>query len=556
MPFDYRIQNFKAFPDSGTMPLRPITLVYGPNSSGKSSLLQSFLLLKQTLDEAENPETLLLPKGNLVDLGNYREFVHCHELTSEFAFTFNCPSSAPPSAGRPTVASTVGIDKIGVKMAFAYDKRSQSAVIASLDVYAGGSDEPLATFRPFANASARVRREASLRGGFRPGTLLRGERINENHPYWAKSWSQQQEIFKAGQQRILEERRATLKKRLETLQAHSTDKDSPEQSPAAIKRRDRRVMSVEETTAHLSVIENTLTQYRAELPEVIARFRDTHKRSFLSCKNFLPVDVGQMDPRQEVNVEYEFISAWQMQRLYSRNPGWHGGATAVALEACRSLREFLDDIVYVGPLREYPERHYIFSGNLTGQVGKTGRQVADILFKDKRLLARVNEQLSNFDLGYELLVSGEHHTDVFSLVLKDLKSGVKANILDVGFGISQVLPVIVQSMLSRSKLVCIEQPEIHLHPRLQADLGSLLVECIHKPYDNRFLVETHSQHIVLRLQKLIRAGQLRPEEITVLYVDRSDAGAKCIELRLDNDGDFIDEWPGGFFEEGYSEIFA
>src|SRR5262249_49312029 len=86
MLHEYQLTNFKAFSGPETIPIRPITLIYGANSSGKSSVVQSLLLLKQTIEEAENPETLLLPKGNLVDLGGYREFVHRHDVGRPFSF--------------------------------------------------------------------------------------------------------------------------------------------------------------------------------------------------------------------------------------------------------------------------------------------------------------------------------------------------------------------------------------------------------------------------------------------------------------------------------------
>src|SRR5262249_38059043 len=136
------------------------------------------------------------------------------------------------------------------------------------------------------------------------------------------------------------------------------------------------------------------------------------------------------------------------------------------------FRDFVEDIIYLGPLRENPERHYIFSGNPTEHVGKTGKMVPDILFKNRSLVERVNEKLDAFGLGYKLQVSSvtaetlELH-DVYALNLTDKVTGVTTSILDVGFGISQVLPVIVQSLLAHNKTLCIEQPEIHLHPRLQ-----------------------------------------------------------------------------------------
>jgi len=184
----------------------------------------------------------------------------------------------------------------------------------------------------------------------------------------------------------------------------------------------------------------------------------------------------------------------------------------------------------------------------------------DVLFKNSELLKQVNEQFDRFALGYELKVSSfidetSGISDLFALRLVDKDTGVNVSIQDVGFGISQVLPVIVQSMLSRNSTLLIEQPEIHIHPRLQAELGSLLTECIKPPFDNQFIIETHSEHLMLRLQKLIRKGELKPEDISVIYVDRGTEGSKCLHLRLDEEGDFIDEWPGGFFEEDFNEIF-
>lgn len=135
-------------------------------------------------------------------------------------------------------------------------------------------------------------------------------------------------------------------------------------------------------------------------------------------------------------------------------------------------------------------------------------------------------------------------------------TGVDASSVDIGFGFSQLLPVVVQSVLSRGRVVCIEQPEIHLHPRLQAELGSLFADCIGEYKRNQFIIETHSEHLLLRIQRLIRKKELKSQDIAVIYVDPAPEGAKCLELRIDEDGDFRDRWPDGFFEDGYKEIFG
>ena len=115
------------------------------------------------------------------------------------------------------------------------------------------------------------------------------------------------------------------------------------------------------------------------------------------------------------------------------------------------------------------------------------------------------------------------------------------------YGISQLLPFVVQSLASEGRIISIEQPEVHVHPKLQADLGELLADAIQEPHFNHFIVETHSEHLILRLQRLVRKKLLKPEDVSVIYVSRGPEGAKVQRLRLDEDGDFIDDWPGGFF---------
>lgn len=145
---------------------------------------------------------------------------------------------------------------------------------------------------------------------------------------------------------------------------------------------------------------------------------------------------------------------------------------------------------------------------------------------------------------------------VTELKLVDILKNTSVTHRDVGIGISQVLPVLVTAYASKNRLIAMEQPEIHLHPALQAELGDVFIEAAFGDRKNTFILETHSEHLILRLMRRIREGKVKPEDIGVVYVEPSPSGSKFTELQLDEDGDFIDEWPGGFFEESFREKFS
>jgi hypothetical protein len=142
------------------------------------------------------------------------------------------------------------------------------------------------------------------------------------------------------------------------------------------------------------------------------------------------------------------------------------------------------------------------------------------------------------------------------LVLFDERTKTVVTHRDVGIGISQVLPVLVAAYGSEGKLIAMEQPEIHLHPALQAELGDVFIEAALGERRNTFILETHSEHLILRLMRRIREGKISPDDIGVVFVEPLAHGSRFVELRIDEEGDFIDEWPGGFFEESFNEKFG
>ncbi|OWF75503.1 hypothetical protein B4903_20025 [Yersinia frederiksenii] len=194
--------------------------------------------------------------------------------------------------------------------------------------------------------------------------------------------------------------------------------------------------------------------------------------------------------------------------------------------------------------------------NLGGELYEAGRGVIN----------QINEWMSSFEIPYTLDVKNfgsDLSGDIISIILEDRRNKTQVTPMDVGFGIGQVLPIITDAVISRDNIICVEQPEIHLHPRLQAHLADLFIDSvIHRDpvkgdrIKNQWIIETHSESLILRIQRRIREKKISKELVKVYYVNAEDGGSKILELPLDDDGDFTVHWPHGFFDERANEIFG
>jgi hypothetical protein len=159
----------------------------------------------------------------------------------------------------------------------------------------------------------------------------------------------------------------------------------------------------------------------------------------------------------------------------------------------------------------------------------------------------------------------ESNVEHVGLRLHDPKNDVWTAVQDVGVGTSQSLPIILEALAQQDKLIAIEQPELHLHPALQAELGDMFIESALGENKNTFLMETHSEHLLLRIMRRMRQtaeGKLpegmlavRPENVALLFISSGPEGSVVQDIGLNERGELIKAWPGGFFEEGFNEMF-
>ena len=210
------------------------------------------------------------------------------------------------------------------------------------------------------------------------------------------------------------------------------------------------------------------------------------------------------------------------------------------------------------PVRKLPDEVFRLSDK---RVADFENSVYSILADRPESIANVNEFLGRLDVNYAIefikpeLIGNSHRLDgIGTFSVKSKGSNVSVGFQDVGYGLSQLVPVLA-SAFSGGRIVAIEQPELHLHPRLQGGIADVLIAS-RKMYGSQFIVESHSEGLMLRMQRRVREGIIDPADVGVLYVQPEDSGfSSIIEIGLESDGFFDREWPQGFFEDRFSDIF-
>lgn len=485
---ELRVENFKSFSEEQRVRLAPITLIYGPNSAGKSSLLQTLLLLKQSLDAQS-----LVTQGELTDAGSFAGAIHLHDVaqTMKLGLAFGASDRWEIAEGVPDPALLRSAD-----FSFRADGSGlprQHEVLLGFGQFempftADGGHESHAD-RALAISLADL---APVFKGVAEGTLL--------YPFDSRQTTAD---IEEEERRRLRLRQKNGKRALRLLRDAGMDDVTVEP-------------------------EGLLPTAQPNLDRTLRH---------------IPGGTGR---------EHGIVNSYVKRSIQ------------LAAGVSEELHLLLDELSYLGPLRSPPQRFYNRAAAAAG-AGTAGEHVAVHLFDNSSEVAQVNEWLAAMVVPYALKVvpviaSGSTTVvgDLVAIVLTDQRSKVEVSPADVGFGVSQVLPIVVQLLAKQDSVVCIEQPEIHLHPGLQAKLGDLLIEATSaEGRANQVLVETHSEHLLLRLQRRIREGALDAERVSVVYIEQGPSGrAHAVELRLDADGDFLDEWPQGFFEERLEELFG
>jgi predicted ATPase len=151
----------------------------------------------------------------------------------------------------------------------------------------------------------------------------------------------------------------------------------------------------------------------------------------------------------------------------------------------------------------------------------------------------------------------------YEVLVKTSASAAMVKLTDVGFGVGQVLPVIVECFhVPRRSVVIFEQPEIHLHPRVQSELADLFIDAVRaresgQPRECQFIIESHSEHFLRRLQRRIAEGTIAAEDVALYFVSAAHGTgeASIAPLQVDRYGNILN-WPDGFFGDEMEDLVA
>ncbi len=565
--------NFKAFSSPIEINFKKITLIFGSNSSGKSSIIHSLLFLDEfTKNSASSwPHDIYSTKigGEAVDFGGYPHFVHRHDpkqvVTIEFETVQSNGNSKEITHSHTTELKLFSFEPSMLERLFSHDgyvfKKSKHMRVLSTD----------------------GRKIASYENDFSPALwnpLLQKKPQYRGHKHFSTKVHIEDDsiigdLFRKIYTRVFEEFFSLVEKDRELFLLLSKDTKKVTTEIFTNKKYEAIfVKSLFNALDRTDLGTYTFTDYLPVNVNLIEYIHDTgmlsskciHTAFFNVIKAFHEFEYTDID--RTLN---RFSSKWR--ELYkSANPiqTLHDLSKSQGVIA----NNFLVNLRYIAPLRKIPARGSTGNSSIDFTTSDGGG-IWTFLLSDARITSLVNDKLKQLNINYKLLIQMPSQLLNASIIdsflrltrlsgsanphveLIDTNTNTIVSHRDVGVGVSQVLPILVNAFAETNATICIEQPELHLHPRLQGDLADIFIDTsVGSEQNNSYIIETHSEHIIRRLMRRVREGKISKDDISIVYVEPGPNGSTVTQIHLDDDGDLIDDWPNGFFEEGFRDHLA
>lgn len=501
------IENYKAFKDA-QIPIKPITIFLGANSVGKSSIIQLLLLLQQTGKEGlRSYKSALKLYGGYVNLGDSKNLIHKKDVNQDIKIEFELRSKKIKNLfGNQLLESFVD-------------------VFESVPRYI-----PVKAFKDIRNKKINSTEDLKI---FIDSYLKLLENKNAKEYIKEVRWLlENRSFFKMGA--INRKNKNDIINAYEFLNSLSKTVKT-ETFEISVK------ITHKENSFYLS--ELILTHKEVKIISV------SNKESFNITSDIIKIANPVIKEIEEIFNPYNTIfSSFDFSGKEKLNSTLAIFITEILNTALGELKqEFTESkINYVSPLRAHPKRYYMLDKDKVNVTLDTldGDAIADVLKDNSIIKNKVNNWLKKF----QLQVNVEEFKEVIHH-LKIKQNNLDLDITDVGFGISQLLPVIIQGFLSSSdSTTIIEQPEIHLHPKIQAELADLFIDIVkNSGNEKKLIIETHSEYLLKRLRRRISEGKISPNDVSIcLFHPHSGNKPAYIEnLEIEKKGFF--EWPLDFY---------
>ena len=228
-------------------------------------------------------------------------------------------------------------------------------------------------------------------------------------------------------------------------------------------------------------------------------------------------------------------------------PDRYSNSSSSALE---SVTQVMHRFVVAPGLRQIPKRYFV-KGLQTDYVGPSAENLGELLANPK-ISEATNKWFNRLEIPYKVKI--EPSGNYYEIVFLPKNSKIKVSSMHIGLGYPLILPFIVQCIIANNKIILIEEPEVHLHPKLEADLADLIVESSLER-NNQFIIETHSEDFLLRILKSIRQNKITPENISVNYVKPNfKKGSSITKIKINKNGQYVQPWKDDLFADRIKEL--
>ena len=497
-----RIENLRSLKDTGQVELKPINVLVGGNSSGKSTFLRFFPLVKQSLGRKINGPILWAGEDDdYVDFGSFDEALNHNSGDGKIKFSFELEVPYVRIFGD----DCLGFCSKRMKIKFYLERRVNTELdyVSEIEFKLNKKSASI-IFGEMKNVKA---------------LYVNGRRYEIAGIERKKDWYEyNRDIFDIPTDEIMK----FINKKISNLLFDDNDRKID--------------------YCHEKISVDTIWRYYSEK-------LDSNDISILEKYKNREIIEEICSRRIDNFTEFEdMVILQEMLSIY------HMGASTY-------LNDYFRNVFYIAPVRATAERYYRLRNSSVDEVDCRGKNLPVFLNSLSESSFNNFRDWTNDSLGFcvEKSLSKGH----ISLKVRRKNSAKAVNISDAGFGYSQILPIATQLWFIQNEFrvisnglgetpitIVIEQPELHLHPALQAKLVDVIVSIMKNSKNNiRFIIETHSETIINRLGNLIYKEKLNKDQVNVMIFNK-DFGDDDTTIQFGNfdEEGYLENWPAGFFE--------